>query len=156
MEIQLSKQLIREFQRDIERVSTRKRNATYDDARRDIIRLLYLGDNAWEIRLLRHLSEHDIHVIDTYIIDCLRAVLTGKTHIGGIGYNPSLPDGCIQRGKGKNVRGNREKTPASLPNYLPIRRMLVIRHNDIAYSCTMIQKLLDINVSIFKISDSCK
>lgn len=142
----ITKELIREFQRDIERVSIRKRDANYDDARRDIIRLLYVdpngSDTAWEGRLLRHLGESDINTINIYVMDCLRAVITGHTRIGGIGYNPTLTEGCIQRGIGSNVRSNRDATPRLLPDYVSISRILSIRRNDFVYSCELINNLL--------------
>ena len=41
----------------------------------------------------------------------------GKTKVGGLGYVANNPDGCIQRGIGRNVKANRIKTDKTLPGY---------------------------------------
>lgn len=54
-------------------------------------------------------NKHDLAQLDHFIKDAIRAVDSGKRRIGGLGENRELREGTIQRGKGKNVRGNREK-----------------------------------------------
>lgn len=44
-----------------------------------------------------------------FVMDCLRAVKTGKKKVGGLGYVPTKHDGCIERGTGRNVKANRAK-----------------------------------------------
>lgn len=127
------KQLVRDFQYDIERVTIRKRGTTYDEARQAVFNLLYYtspdGIKPWEERLLGYLCQYDLHIIDTYILDCLRAVITGRTRIGGIGYNTTLPLGItIQRGIGKNVRSNFERTPEVLHHYVTCYRLRQVRN----------------------------
>ncbi len=53
-------------------------------------------------------------------MDCLRAVTTGKKKLGGLGYVACKPDGCIQRGIGRNVKANREKTAKDIEGYVTI------------------------------------
>ena len=53
-------------------------------------------------------------------MDCLRAVSTGKRKVGGLGYVSTGQDGCIVRGKGRNVKANRDKSPGIIPGYLTI------------------------------------
>lgn len=123
---------MRDFQHDIDRVTIRKRGTTYDEARLAVFSLLYYtspdGIKPWEERLLCYLCKYDLHIIDNYILDCLRAVMTGRTRIGGIGYNATLPLGVtIQRGIGKNVRSNFERTPGVLPNYVTFYRLQAMR-----------------------------
>ena len=52
-------------------------------------------------------------------MDCLRAVITGKRKLGGLGYVKTKSDGCIVRGRGRNVKANRGKTD-DIPGYLTI------------------------------------
>ena len=52
-------------------------------------------------------------------MDCIRAVQTGKHKVGGLGYVDTMADGCIVRGRGKNVRANRLKSGA-IEGYLSI------------------------------------
>ena len=54
------------------------------------------------------------------MLDCLRAVETGKRKIGGLGYVKNKSDGCIVRGTGKNVAANRSKTEPKIEGYLTI------------------------------------
>ena len=53
-------------------------------------------------------------------MDCLRAVETGKRKVGGLGYVKTKNDGCIVRGRGRNVKANRDKTDNNIPGYLTI------------------------------------
>lgn len=53
-------------------------------------------------------------------MDCLRAVQTGKKKVGGLGYVKTKSEGCIQRGQGRNVKSNRNKTEQEIPGYLTI------------------------------------
>ena len=53
-------------------------------------------------------------------MDCLRAVNTGKRKIGGLGYVKTKGDGCIDRGLGRNVKANRDKTGSNIDGYLTI------------------------------------
>ena len=57
--------------------------------------------------------------MNKYIMDCIRACETGKKKIGGLGSVNNLPDRTILRGKGKNVKANRNKT-GYIENYLSI------------------------------------
>ena len=52
-------------------------------------------------------------------MDCIRACKTGKKKVGGLGSVNNLPDRTILRGKGRNVRANREKS-GQIENYLSV------------------------------------
>ena len=52
-----------------------------------------------------------------FVMDCIRAVMTGKRKIGGLGFVKDQKEGCVTRGKGKNVRANRDKTGARIEGY---------------------------------------
>lgn len=56
-------------------------------------------------------------------MDCLRAVMTGKKKVGGLGYVASKADGCVQRGLGQNVKANRGKTGDRIDGYLTLNCM---------------------------------
>ena len=47
-------------------------------------------------------------------MDCLCAVNTGKRKVGCLGYVRNKSDGCIVRGRGRNVKANREKMPEEI------------------------------------------
>ena len=53
-------------------------------------------------------------------MDCLRGVETGKRKVGGLGYVKTQSDGCIARGRGRNVKANRNKTGNNIAGYLTI------------------------------------
>lgn len=53
----------------------------------------------------------DIDELNKFVMDCLRAVKTGKGKVGGLGYARTQKDGCISRGLGRNVKANRAKLP---------------------------------------------
>lgn len=67
-------------------------------------------------------SREDILQMDLFVMDCLRACDTGRTRLGGLGWDRSKADGVIRRGRGRNVAANREKRPR-IKNYVPISHM---------------------------------
>ena len=59
----------------------------------------------------------DIDTMNGFVMDCIRAVMTGERKIGGLGFVKDQKEGCGTRGKGKNVRANRDKTGARIEGY---------------------------------------
>ena len=55
-------------------------------------------------------------------MDAIRASVTNKTKIGGLGVTTNNPDFTIMRGTGKNVTSNRKKIPI-LNNYMTLSCM---------------------------------
>ena len=53
-------------------------------------------------------------------MDALRAVITGKKKIGGLGFVKDGKEGCVSRGTGRNVKMNRTKTGDDIPGYFSI------------------------------------
>ena len=51
----------------------------------------------------------DLVTLDNFIKDCIRAVDSGKKRLGGVGVNTCMSDCVVQRGRGRNVRTNRDK-----------------------------------------------
>ena len=66
--------------------------------------------------------EEDIEALDLFILDCIRACDTNKTKLGGLGYNKTGENGVIVRGKGRNVRSNRNKIDV-VDNYVSLSHM---------------------------------
>lgn len=118
--ISLSSTRIKTFQKEIERRSCCRRGATLTTSVNMINRFLYKGYNghSWATQVLPIINvEEDIDTLTTFIIDALRATVTGKRRIGGLGYVKHQSVGCIARGRGKNVTTNRHKTPERIPGF---------------------------------------
>ena len=118
--ISLSSTRIKTFQKEIESRSCCRRGATLTTSVNMINRFLYKGYNghSWATQVLPIINvEEDIDTLTTFIIDALRATVTGKRRIGGLGYVKHQSVGCIARGRGKNVTTNRHKTPERIPGF---------------------------------------
>ena len=88
-----------------------------------LCRRLFSGHDwkCWATQVLPVINSiEDIQTLNAYIMDAIRGKMTGKGRIGGLGYNRNGKDGCIVRGKGRNVASNRAKTPGRLPGYLSL------------------------------------
>jgi hypothetical protein len=86
-------------------------------------RYLYKGNGefSWATQILPVCNvRKDLDELNMFVMDCLRAVATGKRKIGGLGYVRNKSDGCIVRGRGRNVKANRSKTEGNIPGYLTI------------------------------------
>lgn len=125
-DISMSKTRIKSFQNEIEARTIRKPGITLQKAVTAVNRYLYKGNGeySWATQILPICNvKKDIHELDKFVMDCLRAVMTGKRKVGGLGYVATKPDGCIQRGIGRNVTANRKKTPQMIDGYLTISCM---------------------------------
>lgn len=121
--ITLSKGRVKSLQKEIEKRTINKKNISFEQARRNVIQYLYKGDGqfSWATSCLSVINcQADIDTINLFIMDCLRAVQTGKRKIGGLGVVTNLPDRTILRGTGKHVTANRLKTEKIIPRYLTI------------------------------------
>ena len=120
--LSLSSTRIKTFQKEIEKRTIKNRKTTYQKALNSVNRYLYKGDgqHSWATGILPVVNvRHDIDELNLFVMDCLRAVKTGKDKVGGLGYVRTQKDGCITRGKGRNVRANRDKVP-HLDRYVSI------------------------------------
>lgn len=121
--ISLSSTRIKSFQREIEARTVRRRGVTPSQAVKAVNRFLYIGDgtHSWATQVLPAVNvREDIDTLNAYVMDCLRAVMTGRLKTGGLGYSRDRQEGCVLRGAGRNVTANRRKTPARLEGYLSI------------------------------------
>lgn len=123
--ISLSKTRIKKFQKEIESRTIKLRDTTYRKAINSVNRFLYkgCGPHSWASQILPVCNvKKDILELNKFVMDCLRAVKTGKKKIGGLGYVATKSDGCIVRGIGRNVKANREKTD-NIDGYLTLNCM---------------------------------
>lgn len=127
--ISLPESRIKKFQKEIEKRTIkaarpkgkRKRSARTIVA--SVNRYLYRGYNghSWASQVLPVInSEPDIQELNKFVLDAIRAAITGKTKIGGLGFVKNKKGACIARGKGQNVKANREKTGDDIYGYLSI------------------------------------
>lgn len=121
--ISLSSSRIKTFQKEIERRTIRKPGTSLSKAINAVNRYLYKGDGefSWATQILPVCNvRRDLDELNKFVMDCLRAVGTGKRKIGGLGYVRTKGDGCIVRGRGRHVMANRGKTGHDLPGYLSL------------------------------------
>lgn len=111
--ISLSPTRLKTFQKEIESRTIKKRGITLTDAVRHVNQFLYKGNGeySWATQILPVCNVRtDINELNKFVMDCLRAVETGKHKVGGLGYVRDKPNGCVVRGIGRNVKANRNKS----------------------------------------------
>ena len=121
--ISLSSTRIKTFQKEIEKRTIKKRDTTMTKAINAVNRYLYkgFGDFSWATQVLPVINvKEDIDKLNMFAMDCIRAVKTNKRKVGGLGYVKTQAVGCIDRGRGRNVKANREKTESEIKGYLSI------------------------------------
>lgn len=122
-EISLSKTRVKIFQKEIEKRTIKHRGISLKQAVNAVNSYLYKGNGqfSWATSVLPICNvRKDIDTLNVFVMDCLRAVVTGRGKLGGLGYDSTKPDGCIVRGTGKNVKANRAKTAKEIPGYLTL------------------------------------
>lgn len=123
LSISLSASRIKSFQREIEARTIKLKNATLAKAVNAVNRYLYKGNGqfSWATQVLPVCNvTSDLNELNKFVMDCLRAVKTGRKKVGGLGYVATKTGGCIQRGIGRHVKANRSKTVAEIPGYRTI------------------------------------
>lgn len=121
--ISLSSSRIKTFQKEIEKRTIRKPGISPQKAVNSVNRYLYKGDGefSWATQILPVCNvSKDLNELNKFVMDCLRAVSTGKRKTGGLGYFSTQSDGCIARGLGRNVKANRIKTGDNIEGYLTL------------------------------------
>jgi hypothetical protein len=120
--ISLSSSRIKTFQKEIEKRTIHKPGTSLTKAINSVNQYLYKGNGefSWATSILSVCNvRKDLNELNKFVMDCLRAVKTGKRKVGGLGYVKTKSDGCIVRGRGRNVKANRSKTN-NIPGYLTI------------------------------------
>lgn len=131
--LSISKERLKTFQREIEARTVRHKDMqtfkgrkpwTFTKALNAVNRYLYHGDgqgHSWATGILSVVNvREDIDTMNTFVMDALRAVYTGKKKIGGLGYDKQGRTGCVVRGKGRNVTANRQKTGDDISGYISL------------------------------------
>ena len=123
----LSSTRIKTFQKEIEsrtiRKTKKKNNINIDGVIRSVMRYLYVGDgrHSWATGVLRVINvKDDLEAMNNFVMDAIRATITGNKSIGGLGYVSGGTEGCIARGKGRHVKANRQKTGDDIGGYLSL------------------------------------
>lgn len=113
--ISFSKKSIKNFQREIEQ-RTIKVNTTTKKAINSVNKYIYDGyvvDGkrfGWAAYFLSTVNvSEDIHELNKFVMDCIKAVDSNKKKIGGLGENKQMDGRVVCRGTGKNVSANRQK-----------------------------------------------
>lgn len=124
-QISLSKSRLQTFEKEI-------RQRTIDSNTNDMKKIthavnhyLYKGQNdySWATSVLPIINvQKDIQTLNAFVMDAIRASVTQKHKIGGLGYNICHNDHALMRGIGKNVTANRKKLPI-IDGYLSINLM---------------------------------
>ena len=113
--ITFSKKSIKNFQREIEARTIKSKSST-KKAIKDVNRYLYEGyivNNkifGWGAYFLPAVNvTEDLLELNKFAMDCIRAVDSGKTKVGGLGENRQMNGRVVCRGTGKNVTANKQK-----------------------------------------------
>ena len=152
--ISLSSTRIKKFQKEIESRTIKaftigkdgkRKPVTFAKALNSVNRYLYHGDgrgHSWATQVLSVVNvRQDIDAMNAFVMDALRAVHTGKTKIGGLGYDRQGRVGCVVRGKGRNVSANRCKTGDDIGGYISLGCMQnAMRTSKAAYE-TLVRSL---------------
>lgn len=142
-QITLSKGRVKDFQKEISARTTKLPRVTLAKAINSVNRYLYKGDGrfSWATSVLPIINvQKDIDTLNEYVLDSLRACVTGKKKIGGLGVVMDKDDYTILRGTGKNVAANRINTPKEIEGFLSIRCMAnAIRTNRSVYEALVRQ-----------------
>lgn len=125
-QITLSKSRVKDFQKEIESRTIKKRNTTKTKAVNSVNRYLYKGNGkySWATSVLPIINvQKDVDTLNEFVMDCIRAVETGKKKVGGLGCVVDKDDYTILRGTGRNVKANKIKTEKDIEGYKSIRCM---------------------------------
>lgn len=122
-QITLSKSRVKSFQKEIEARTIKQRNVSKTRAINSVNNYLYKGDGqySWATSVLPIINvEKDIEILNTFVMDAIRACATQKKKIGGLGSVNDQADHTILRGTGKNVTTNRVKTDKEIEGFLTL------------------------------------
>ena len=125
-QITLSKGRVKSFQKEISARTTKLSRISLKKAVNSVNSYLYKGDGtfSWATSVLPIINvQKDIDTLNEYILDSLRACVTGKKKIGGLGVVMDKDDYTILRGTGKNVTANKVKTDKEINGFLSLRCM---------------------------------
>ena len=141
--ITLSPSKITKLNKTIKNLTIR-RNASIESITKNVNQYLYgkQDDKCWATAFLPVINNpKDIAVINSFIMDAIRASQTGKTKIGKLSSNHYSHNQFITRSLGANVKTNKEKIPI-IPSYLPIGQMKhLMKHDYETYQITIQERI---------------
>lgn len=117
-QISLSPRRVARFRKVVDDMAASSKSAKQLTSR--LVSRLYVGTEwkCWATQVLPVVnSRRDIQLLNAYIMDSIRAAMTGHRRIGGLGYNAAGKEGCIMRGSGRHVASNRRNTPQRIPGF---------------------------------------
>ena len=112
--ISLSKSRVKTFQKEIEKRTLENKSNQEKTIVNAVNQYLYQGNGeySWATSVLPVINvEKDIQTLNSFVMDAIRAGITRKKKIGGLGSAMDRQDVSVIRGKGKNVTENRKKIP---------------------------------------------
>lgn len=119
--ITLSKSRVKSFQKEIEKRTIKLKTQNITSIVNRVNAYLYKGKYSWAASVLPIINvEEDIKELNCFVMDCIRAAVTGKKKVGGLG-SVVTGESTIRRGTGQNVKANREKTPHDIPGYITLK-----------------------------------
>lgn len=124
-QISLSKSRIKKFQKEIERRTIRSKSHNAKQILHAVNAFLYKGFQgySWATGVLPIINvKKDIQTMNSFVMDAIRGGITGKGKIGGLGVVTEKGNHTILRGKGRNVKANREKIP-NIEEYMTLSCM---------------------------------
>lgn len=124
-QISLSKSRIKKFQKEIERRTIHSKDKNPKQILHNVNSFLYKGFQgySWATGVLPIINvEKDIQTMNSFVMDAIRGGITKKSKIGGLGVVTEKGEHTILRGKGRNVKANREKIP-NIEGYMTLSCM---------------------------------
>lgn len=120
--ISLSESRVKTFQKEIEKRTIKSHHTDPGELVKSVHNWLYAGDGeySWSANVLPIINvQKDIQKLNGYVMDAIRAGVTKRTNIGGLGFCSHDSDSSIQRGTGRHVKANKQKLP-KIDGYLSI------------------------------------
>lgn len=115
--ITLSHNRVKKFQKEVQKRTFKSGLKSFTAVKRNLLNWLYGGTYNWASSCFSIINvQKDIDELNKYILDALRACVTKKTKIGGLG-TVNGKDYTIVRGVGANVKSNRQKTQKTITDY---------------------------------------
>lgn len=124
-QISLSGSRIKSFQKEILKRTIESKSNNPKVIIGNVNAYLYkgCGKYSWATGVLPIINvDKDINRLNAFVMDAIRAGITGQHKIGGLGCTINNPDYTIMRGTGKHVKSNKNKIPV-LQNYNTIACM---------------------------------
>lgn len=115
--ITLSHNRVKKFQKEVQNRTFKSKLKSLTAIKRNLLNWLYGGQFNWASSCFSVINvQKDIDELNKFILDALRACVTKKSKIGGLGTVDGK-DYTIIRGVGKNVKSNRTKTEKIFTDY---------------------------------------